>query len=525
MITLSNRPIAAPPLATLSARRNAKPLYWIMAILTLLTLQLCCGTYPLFAVLMALFCLLTYAAVMAAGGLMSLAGVAVFFLAAQNVLISQVAKIVFWQPADSHLLQPLVTMGVYDAGMFGIYMAAVLFRRSRLSRRAPLFSPETDPTRLMWIAYISTALYLFQAVFTRAASVDAETGAQNTGGLIGLLKAIQFLFPLAVASGTAYTILSSRGRRSIGLVNLIPMITVLVLGVLGANREVLPDVAVIYYLTCYAFRFRFRPVHLGVLLGGAYVAQFIFFPYALYARNITRTPDMQKNIQVAASTLLDVIADPVKYQQLEYESKVKTTWKFFYYGKGYPTLDRFSQISVADAVINAALREPNSEMDTITTGFYWVPPSFMLPEKPTASPNAIIAHRVPGMVNKKDHTTGISMGFFCDAFGSFSWPGAFCIPFLIMFTLLCTYGLVLRFHLWQNIYALSLVVTLPHSFSESGIASQIPSTLQGPVVLLVVVYFILFLVSYAMRVQVRIERAKRDHSVGTRASLVGRRTS
>ena len=506
-----------------TAPRSWKPFYWFTAVLTLLTLQLFCGTQPAFAALVALFCLLTYGAVMAAGGLMSLTGVMVFYLAAQNVLIAQVAKVVFWQPADSHLLQPLTTMGVYDAGMFGIYAAAALFRRSRLSRRPPLIAPEVDPTRLMWVAYISTGLFLFQAVFTRAASVDAETGAQNTGGLFGLLQAIPFLFTLAVASGTAYIIVSSQGRRSLGLVNLIPLAVGMALGVLGASREALPDAVGIYFLTCYAFRFRFRPIHFGVLVAGLYTAQFIFFPYALYARSIVRTPDMQKNVQMAASALLDVLSDPVKFQQREYESKLKTSWKYNYFGKAYPTLDRFAQISVADAVINTAMGQPNSEMDTITPGFLNVPPRFLLPDKPTHSTNTVIAHRVPGMLNKKDKGTGISMGYFCDAFASFSWLGAFCIPFAIMFGLLWAYSVIISLRLWQNIYALCFILTMPHFFSEAVIESQIVLVLQTPVVFVVVVYLILFLVSFAMRAQVRIQEAKQRATRLGRARLAGRR--
>jgi len=525
MITLSNRPVAAAPPAIPGARRGWKPLYWIMAILTLLTLQLCCGTYPPFAALVALFCLLTYGAVMAAGGLMSLTGAMVFFLAVQNVLVAQVAKVVFWQPADSHLSQPLTTMGVYNAGMLGFYVAAVLFKRSRLSRRPPLFAPETDPTRLMWVAYISTAFFIFQAVFTRAASVDAETGAQNTGGLFGLLQAIPFLFALSVASGTAYLVVSSRGRRSLGFVNLAPIAVILVLGTFSASREVYPDAIGIYFLTCYAFRFRFRPIHFGVLLAGAYVAQFIFFPYALYARSFVRTPDVQKNIQMAAGTLLEVISDPAKFQKLEYGTSKYTSHNFLYYGKPYPTLDRFSQITYADAVIDVATRQSNSEMDTITPGFLAIPPRFLLTDKPTGSPNTVIAHRVPKMLNKKDRGTGISMGFFCDSFASFSWPGAFCIPLLIMFGLLWAYSVIISLRLWQNIYALSFILSMPHIFSEAVISNQVGIVLQTPVVFVVVMYLILFLVSFAMRAQVRIQEAKQRATRLGRARLVGRRLS
>lgn len=504
-------------------QRDRKPLYLITAILILLTFQFACGTSAAFAALSALFCLLTYYTIMAAGGVMSLIGATVFFLALQNVLISLAAKIVFWQPADSFLIQPVATMGVYDVGMFGMYVAAILFRRSSLSRRPPLFAPEIDPVRLKWIAYISTVIFLFQAVLTRAGSVDAETGAQNTGGLFGLLQAIPFLLALSLASGTAYTIVSSNGRRSVGLINLIPSIFIVVFGIIGANREALPDAVGIYFLTCYSFRFRFRPIHIGVLLGGACVAQFIFFPYALYARGYVRTPDVQKNIQVAANMLMDVISNPVKYQQLTYGSKKKTSWRFYYYGKAYSTLDRFSQIAVADPIVDAALRQPNSEMDTITPGFLSIPPRFLLPDKPLISPDAVIAHRVPGMLNKKDMGTGISMGFLCDAFGSFSWPGAFCIPFLLTFALFIAYRFVMSVSLWQNIYALSFILTLPHTFSEGVISNQIVLALQTPLVFVVVTFFILFLVSFAMRAQGRIQEARQRAARIGRARLVNKR--
>ena len=93
---------------------------------------------------------------------------------------------------------------------------------------------------------------------------------------------------------------------------LMPIMT----GIASAGREGMVTGVIIYTATCLAFRFRFRPIHFAVALGGAALLQYILFPYALYARNFVRTPRMDENIRRAASCLVDVISDPAKYQYI-----------------------------------------------------------------------------------------------------------------------------------------------------------------------------------------------------------------
>ena len=314
MITLSNRPVAVAPPKNASARRNKRPLYWLGAALLLLVLQLLDGTEPLFAGLVFLFAFFSYQAVRAAGGLTTLMGACIAFMAGQNVIVSQVAKVALGQAADSFLIRPVTTICVYDLAMAGIWLAAAISTRWA-RRRKPWFTAETDLKRLMWLSYVTMALAIVQIVVL-GRRVDSETGEMQVGGVFGPFSQIFFLTPLAIASGTAYVILSSKGRRSFGLVNTLMILTLLVLGIVSAGREGMATGLVIYVATCLAFRFKFRPIHFAAAISGACLLQFILFPYALYARGFVRTPDMSKNAARAVSCLMDVISDPIKYQQI-----------------------------------------------------------------------------------------------------------------------------------------------------------------------------------------------------------------
>lgn len=507
-------------------RRNWIPLYWVAAILVLLTLQLWSGTLPVFAFLMALFCLLTYLAIKEAGGIATMTGFCVFYLAFQNVLISQIAKVVFWDPADHKLQQPVTTIEVYVCVMAGIYLAAVVARRMGTLRRQPLFPPITDPTRLMWIAYISTALYVFLTVYVTRGTTDAETGAHNFGGLAGILQQFSFL-GFAVVSSTAYIITASRGRRSLGLVNLIAISIPFLSGILGASREGITSAVVLYFVTCFAFRFRFRLINYAVLIGGACFAQYILFPYALYAREFVRTPDIQKNIQRASSILLDVISDPVRYQKMQQKSSrdYRTELVYEYYDKPEPSLDRYTLIKITDGLVDATLRDGNTGADTIMPGITMPIPRFFLPDKPFMSVGNLVAHREPGLIGKEDHTTGITTGFAGDAFGSYSWVGAVLIPFLLMLGWFCGLRYTTQDSLEKNIFALALFLQTANNLSASSIAPLMAGVVISPTLNILMFWLILRLVAFAMRTQEKIHAARKQAIVRDRSEVLASRRS
>ena len=508
--------VSRPVFPVIARPKIWKSFGWHIAMLALLLLQVLSGTQFVYAFLVFVFGQLTYLTVRACGGLFTLTGFCIFYTALQNLLISQAAKIVYWTPADINLQRPVETMLVLNLAMGGMYLGVLVtgwaMRRIRLLNRPPLFDLELNLERLYWLSIVSTVLSIFQAVYSATQTLNADTGAANTGGIHGLLHAITYLSPLAVASGTACLILSSGGRKSFGVINGMAMAVPCLFGIIGAGRQMMLTTIIIYYVTCFLFRFKFRPIHYAIVLTGAYVCQFILFPYALYARQFTRTAHFEENISRASSLLADVIADPLKYQ-----AQVTTSRKgfaahrrFLYFGKPSPFLDRYSLVIITDGIVDATLRSGTIGMTTIRPGFEMAVPRLVAPDKVSGYRNTL-AHREPGMVGKNDWTTGISTGFASDAFSSYGWAGAFCIPFLICVAVFGAFRFVIRDSLWGNIYAISLIFYLPWRFSETTIAQMIVLTLQGCTFMILVLFLIRALVNSFINISRRLRRAsKRD---------------
>ena len=501
---------------TASAQHNWRPLYWLAAAVVLFAFQLLSGTMPLFALLVFVFGVLSYFAVRFAGGLRSLMGLCVFILAVQNVLFAQVAKVFFWQPADTPLMWPMETIGIYCLTMAGIALAGALSIKLGFQRRKPWFLPEVNTQRLKWMAIICTFLSVGQMV--GAYGVSQETGQASSGGFHGFLANLSYMPPLAVASGTAYYILSSNGRRSFGPINAFAMVITSGVGLVLALRHTTIEAFVIYFVTCWAFRFRFRPIHYAVLIGGWYIATFILFPYALYARDFVRSRNMEANIGKAANMLGEIITNPAKFQA---KARAKgPRYRFLYYEGNRPTLERFSVIVIADAIVDATLRSGTTEFDSLTPALVMVVPRILIPDKPNYATS--LARREPGVAAKHDNTTGVTTGFACDAFSCFGWPGAFFLPFVFSFFLFSIYRIVIDTNLWFNVFAIAWLSQLTYGYSEASLSILLITICLGPIVYSLVVLGINWLVDLALLNQRRREATRRRAMVGPAAAPEGR---
>jgi len=463
--------------------RRGKAPVWFPCALLFFVLQLLSGTGPVYALLVFALLGVSYYTILWAGGLESLFGLAILYMLLQHVLVAQVAKVFFWESADIYLRRPVETMGVYVVGTASLGLGVLLANRLR-RRKGPLIVAETEPSRLLWISILCTIFYTVLMFAVRTVGTDARSGDPLQGGVLGPLKQISLFGPLAIASGTAYMIKSSGGRRSMGLINAIPIVIQIGFSVLNAQREATVTPVILYVAACIAFRYRFRPKHYTLLLVGAYVANYIIFPYALIARGFVRTGSFEQNVSRSASMLGEIIQNPFKYRdQVDHlTTKRSGSWRFAYYSHSSATLDRYTIISYCDGIVDATINRGETEWETITPGFEVALPRFLYPDKPFVNTGNILSHREPGLgPAKKDYTTGITTGFFADAFSSFGWLGISVIPGLIMLCLVTLYRLLINDRIWSNVLMLSLVTELPTEFSEGTIANLITLSFTGAV--------------------------------------------
>jgi hypothetical protein len=470
---------------------------WISLAIGLLIFQLISGTDLGYSFLVFAFFILTGLTVLALGGLTTLPGAGVTYLACQHVLISQIAKIFFWQPADSRLTEPITTMEMYIVGMAGFFCAALVARKIKFRRT--LFEVPNDERRLFWLAVVVTTLSALRAVLVTKFGVNSSTGYAVEGGALGPLRVITFLDPLAVAASTAWILVRSNGRQSISPLGLIAMALPMLGGVLGAGRQGIATPPVMWLITCFAYGFRFRFVHVFSVIVGLYIVQFILFPYALVARATVRTGDVGKNISLATNLLCEVIAEPGKYSADDSEQDMdQDRRRYFYYGSPNATLDRYSLIDSADGIVGATLRDGTTGGTTFIPELSELLPRFLDPDK-VGNIGNLLAHRAPGLVGKDDYTTGITLGFIVECFSDYGWYGAFAIPFALLLGSIISFSFMYRVDMRRNIIPVAFLLNWAWSFSEGSILTQLLTIVQGPIIVIVALFTLLFLVDQILK--------------------------
>lgn len=492
-----------PAVEPISRGRERWTHFWILAYLLAAVLlflgQIMTGTGVAFAAMVLLFHLVTGLTIRVLGGVWNLFGLSVGVLALQHVTVSQVAKAIFLQPADTPLQHPLPTMLMYTLGMCGILTGSLVYRFLRIDKAPSLLKEETDARRLTVLSLIFTGLSVVRFFLLQRYGVyEGAGGGVYIGGWVGPLRQLTFITVLAVAYGTASVIISSKGRRCVGPVNFIAIIAPVLAGILGAVRADTAGVFVTFVLTCIAFQFKFRFIHYAVAVLAGYFFQFIMFPYALYARNEgeVRIGGFEERISKAASTLSDVITNPGKYKDIEKAKEEQERYEFQrmrYFGRRLPTLDRYSMIIVNDEIVEATQMRGTTGWQTTQAGLDMLIPRFLNPKKEAFGTSNWIARQGKGLVGADDTYTQITLGYFCDGYISFKWAGVYFFSVMISLAYFAVYHLVLGGHLHRNVYSVSLAFIITWIFSEGTIQAQILNIVQYPIFLLMVTLPAVFL--------------------------------
>jgi hypothetical protein len=458
---------------------------WLEAALLLFILQIASGSGLLYSSLVFVFFILIALTVKTLGGIQTLTGICVAYFGAQNVIISQIAKVFFWQPADAPLFVPIQTMLAYDIAVGAMLAAAHLANAIRPSLGRTIIKIPTDLKKLYVMSLVTFGLFF-------VLQLVGSSGAESEGSILSPLRFVNFVQQLCVACSTAYYIIRSGGRQSLGWLNATVIFISAVMGLLGAARQGILEDFLTYIFTLYAFRFSIRPIHY-MLIGGALIfAQFILFPYSLAARNYVRTPDMTYNITKGTAIFLDVISDPMSYQAPD-NGSIAHKW-YLYYGQQIPTLDRMTVINTTDGIVAGTMATTTTNWKTIEPGFEAIIPRYLDEDKSTFKSSNFVAHRAGHIIGVHDFVTGVDVGPVADAFCSFGWLGVVILPFLTSFCFFLIYRKLFTDDIRFNVVAITFIFSIPWEFSGDLISSMIVMLTQGVFVIVIVFTLIELLV-------------------------------
>lgn len=434
----------------------------------------------------AMFALLAFIAVLSLGmafviqgGWRTLNGVCVAMLALKFLLVSQLAKVALGEPGDRNLEQPLVTMGVLAVGSAALLIAAGVAQWVAL--RQPVMGPEWSEDKLR------TAALLALLIGTGSYLVLKVAGGVRVGGVFGVLKQFLFLQGLAVALGTAWTVVHSRGRRLFSWLNGLPFGVQFAAGFIDAGRMHMIEPVLIVLLTAVAYGFRFRVMHFLSGLLAVLLAYFFLIPFGHLARTETRHETFSANLVATGAFLYENFSSGSGWRKFytEYDESLEDLGNS-YFDVPHGLLDRLSLIKPMDLLVTATLREGESGWETVTHGLEMLPPRILYPRKPAIGTGSLLGQKA-GVLTDEDEGTQITFGFMADAFSSFGWAGVAIISFVIGLGFFTVYGKLVG-PLAGNVWCVCLMAHFQHYFAENNIAAMVLTIAQQSLVFLAAYY-------------------------------------
>jgi hypothetical protein len=414
---------------------HIKAKYLVLFATTLLVAQLLSGTNPLFAICIFGYTLLAGIAFNFGGGLYTFTGSFIAFQSLEVILISQVAKVILWQPADSYLQAPLHTAAIYVVGMAAECAAVIVCSKYR--RKEPIFDSRKDDSRMMEMSIAASLMGMVSSFLLFTFGVDSVTGVMSQGSIWAYLNQMQYFLPLGVMLGTAYLVRQSKGKRSARWWTILPLVYMSFLGIALNSKQAIFTPAFTWFIVCAIYSYKFSKSQILGMIAYLIFGAYIIFPVVQYSRAYVREGNLIRRAQLVYEFTTDngLIAIRNAYiNQEELQAESSDEHFFFYYGKDMQLLDRFSLIETEDAVVNYTDRVGLYGLEPFADEGISMVPRFVLPSKDdylhVGLPNVL--GRATGMLGAGDEQTFISFSMFATTYFMAGWGGVSALVFAIM---------------------------------------------------------------------------------------------
>ncbi len=431
-------------------------------------MELWTGTDPFFAFLMAMCVLFFFLSFNRLGGLTTPVGGAFTVLGASTVLISQVAKIVLSQPADSYLKAPLPTALVMTFGMASVYVATHV--RDILPSITPAVRVITNPSQYRAISLLTISTLV---LFSIADAVIPTFRLMP--GVLGFVALMPYLSGLALCTEVAYAIKTSGGRKSTTFLFYPIVLYIWIPAFYGLWKSGMFFPVMIYLVTIFSFRYRFRPANYAAGVAVLGLLFLIGLPLSKLGHNYIADKyegDMIGSLTEFAEdlgesggimTLLDSRVD-------DWLAPSDDNAFGQYYGSDMGFLDRQSLIAAADWLIADSLPRQTEGLERFF-GRVTLLPKALTGDAVTDGSNNYLAVRA-GILDENDLVTGIAFGIFADLFAHFNFLGLLLSAPLLFLAFFLATDLVAR-TMTNNLWGIMMFAVSEHTLAESNGAGVI----------------------------------------------------
>jgi hypothetical protein len=417
------------------------------------------GTSPVFSLGCFAYILVATIAFNVAGGFTSPSGAFVFFNSVLGVIIGLCVKVYLSEAADSNLLSPLLTIGVYVFGMCMMLAATYLSKKVR-TKRALMGKMVTDSNM-----QTATVGCLVAGIFMMFAGYIIPGG---NGSVLSALNQLNRFFPLAIILGVINTIRRSGGTRSINLPVVLAAALMFTGGVLGYSKEGMLGPFAAYVLAAASQRYRISRSQIVVgILAIVFIFQYLV-PYAQYGRTF-REESGETNFQVSLSLLSNLGYVRQQYRETSAEAYEERVLGYYNTPQGF--FDRLQMISVDDALIHQTDQFGVFGLMPMVQAFQNLVPHFIWKDKPQILIGNLFAHEV-GMLAEADESTGISFSSTATAFHMAGWKGVFLLASATWFFLFLIFDSLCG-DVRKTPWGLLVIVLFAHAAPEGDITAII----------------------------------------------------
>ena len=404
------------------------PLQYAIPFATLLSaLQLYQGTNPFFSLYSFLFIIIATIAFNLAGGLTRPSGAYVFFYAVLAVILGLCYKAILGEPADSHLLLPLLTMQVFLGGITAMLVAVFVSRR--LTAKRPLLGQMVNDTNIQnaTVGCMVTGMIL---------TVILTLVPRQSGSILSSLAQINRFLPMAIILGVIHQIRRSGGTSSVNLPVLLSGGAMFAEGLLSFSKEGMFTPFVCWLLAAGSQRYKIKLYQVvGILAIAIFMVQYLV-PFSQYGRNFkSTTGNPAENVKTAISLLTNLGDVRNKYVTTTDDDFMEAAQG--YYNSPQGLFDRLQMITVDDTLIEVTERKGTFGYSPIYSGFANIIPRVFWPGKPSIGFGNVYAHQIGGMA-EDDFTTGISFSPSGEGYHIDRWVGVLILApilWIMLFTL------------------------------------------------------------------------------------------
>ncbi|MEO6815249.1 MAG: hypothetical protein ABI177_00990 [Edaphobacter sp.] len=435
--------------------------------------QLIQGTDPAFSLCSFLFIVVTAVAVNLGGGLTRPSGGYIFSYATLAVIVGLFWKAVIGEPADSNLLQPLLTI---EAALGGIVsMGFAVFVSRKLTKRTPILPNLAQEDLLQ-----ATIGCMLAGIPLYAIVIFVPHG---NGSILSAFSQVNGFLPLAVILGVIYEIRKSGGTRSVNLPVLISGGATFFVGLVSFSKNGMFTPLLCWMVAAASQRYRLSAYKIIGLASIVLFMGYYLVPYSQYCRNfkafastaaetgveLSPLDAFTQNLETSFSFLTQL--NHVRQLDRQSHAPVRIEGNPDYFDTPQGIFDRIQMIAVDDAIINVTEQRGPFGLAPIVISFEnWVP-HVLWPGKPTLRLGNMYAHEI-GMIGAEDTTTGISFSPIGEVFHLARWVGIFLIlPVLLiaLFTLFDSLCGDIRSYPW----GLLVLVISANLAPEAGVAGII----------------------------------------------------